>query len=210
MDGVLISSIGSVERAWTKWANRHGLDPDRVLHSVHGRRAIESVQLLRPDLDPLREHKWIEEMEIEDSGDIETLRGVRSLLTSLPDSYWTIVTSATKRLTLVRLAAGRVPAPEKIITADDVVNGKPDPEPYRKGAELLGFAPENCIVVEDSASGVRAGKEAGCRVLATTFSHSVESLGQADWIVESLEDVKVKVFSSGTALELEFSPIARD
>jgi sugar-phosphatase len=90
------------------------------------------------------------------------------------------------------------------------VNGKPDPEPYRKGAELLGLAPEHCNVIEDSASGVRAGKEAGCRVLATTFSHSSESLAQADWIVESLEDVKVKVASDGAGLDLELSPIARD
>jgi mannitol-1-/sugar-/sorbitol-6-phosphatase len=171
---------------------------------------MESIQMLCPDLDPLPEHKWIEQMEIEDSGDIETLGGVRSLLTSVPDKYWTIVTSATRRLALVRLKAGNVPFPAKVITADDVANGKPDPEPYRKGADLLGLAPEDCIVVEDSASGVRAGKEAGCRVLATTFSHSMESLAQADWIVESLEDVKVKVSSAGVGLEMELSPIARD
>lgn len=209
MDGILISSIGSVERTWTKWAKRHGIDPVMAIKAVHGRRALESVQMLRPDLDPWPEHKWLEDTEIQDSGDIETLRGVRSLLTALPKKYWTIVTSATSRLARIRLEVGQVPLPEKIITADDVVNGKPDPEPYRKGAEILGFSPEDCIVVEDSASGVRAGKEAGCRVLATTFSHSVESLAQADWIVESLEDVKVKIFPEKQELELEFSPIVR-
>lgn len=209
MDGVLISSIGSVERTWTKWANRHGIDPAYVIKAVHGRRAFECVQFLRPDLDPWPEHRWIEDTEVEDSGDIETLRGVRELLTNLPEKYWTIVTSATNRLARVRLAVGKVPIPEKIITGDDVVNGKPHPEPYQKGAELLGFAPEDCIVFEDAASGVGAGKAAGSRVLATTFSHSVESLSAADWIVETLEDVKVTILPEEQGLELEFSPIGR-
>lgn len=209
MDGVLISSIGSVERTWTKWSIRHGMDPVAVIKAVHGRRAFESLQDLRPDLDPWPEHKWIEDTEVEDTEDIETLRGVRELLTSLPEKYWTIVTSATNRLARVRLVAGNVPVPEKIITGDDVANGKPDPEPYRKGAELLGFAPEDCIVVEDAASGIGAGKAAGCRVLATTFSHSVDTLSEADWVIETLEDVKVKILPEDQGLELEFSPIAR-
>jgi len=210
MDGVLISSIGSVERTWTKWAEKHGMDPVSTIHTVHGRRAFESLQMLRPDLDVHAEHRWIENMEIEDSGDIETLRGVCKLLTSLPQQYWTIVTSATNRLARVRLAAGNVPVPEKIITGDDVANGKPDPEPYRKGAELLGLAPEDCIVVEDSGSGIGAGKAAGCRVLATTFTHGVETLLEADWIVESLEDVEVTILPDGQGLELEFSPLPKE
>lgn len=210
MDGVLISSIGSVERTWTKWAIRHGMDPASVIKAVHGRRAFESVQFLRPDLDPWPEHKWIEDTEVADTEDIETLRGVRELLTTLPEKYWTIVTSATNRLARVRLEAGQVPVPEKIITGDDVVNGKPDPEPYRKGAELLGFASQDCIVVEDAASGVGAGKAAGSRVLATTFSHSIDRLSTADWVIETLADVKVTALPDNQGLELEFSPLARN
>ena len=60
------------------------------------------------------------------------------------------------------------------------------------GAEILGLAPEDCLVIEDSASGARAGHAAGCTVLATLFSHSVESLSYADYIVRSLEDVHVR------------------
>ena len=57
MDGILISSLGSVERSWTKWASMRGVDVTYVLSFIHGRRAIESVALLRPDLDPVEELK---------------------------------------------------------------------------------------------------------------------------------------------------------
>ena len=62
---------------------------------------------------------------------------------------------------------------------------KPDPEPYRRGAELLGFRPEECVVVEDAPSGVGSGKGAGCRVLGVLGTHSAEEVHQADWVVGS-------------------------
>ncbi|HUA98274.1 MAG TPA: HAD-IA family hydrolase, partial [Terracidiphilus sp.] len=101
-----------------------------------------------------------------------------------------------------------IPVPARMITADMVTRGKPDPEPYRRGAELLGLAPADCLVIEDSASGAKAGHAAGCKVLATLFSHSLESLAAADWIVHSLEDVKVRVVDD--QVELEFQPVARE
>jgi sugar-phosphatase len=78
------------------------------------------------------------------------------------------------------------------------------------GAEILGLAPKDCLVIEDSASGAQAGQAAGCTVLATLFSHSIESLGYADYIVRSLEDVQVRVSEdTGAPLEVRFTPVAR-
>jgi sugar-phosphatase len=88
------------------------------------------------------------------------------------------------------------------VSADDVVRGKPDPEPYRKGAELLGYKPEECIVVEDAPSGVGAGKAAGSRVLGVIGTHTLEQLEHADWVVSSLERVTAK--PTGDGLELSF------
>src|SRR6202046_5905751 len=85
-----------------------------------------------------------------------------------------------------RLALAGIPVPRHIITADMVANGKPHPEPYLKGAKILGLAPADCIVIEDSTSGAKAGHAAGCKVLATTFSHSIEQLTAADWILASV------------------------
>ena len=83
--------------------------------------------------------------------------------------------------------------------------GKPDPEPYRRGAELLGFAPGECIVVEDAPSGVGAGVAAGCRVLGVLGTHPVEQLRAATWLARSLEAVAVTVKADG--LELRFTPV---
>jgi mannitol-1-/sugar-/sorbitol-6-phosphatase len=208
MDGVLISSIGSVERTWEKWALARGLDPAATIATVHGRRAIESVRLLRPDLDDQAELEWLEQMEIEDNVGLSALNGVCSILKALPEDYWTVVTSATERLARSRMEHAGIPVPARIVSADMVTQGKPHPEPYLKGAELLGLAPSDCLVIEDSASGAQAGRAAGCKVLATLFSHSLESLIDADWVVRSLEDVSVQV--AGEALEVRFTPASRE
>ena len=208
MDGVLVSSLGSVERSWKTWAEARGVDPALAIRTAHGRRAIETVRLLRPDLNDEQELKWLEDMEVEDNEGLEILHGVKPILESLPERYWTVVTSATDRLARARMADGGISVPARIITADMVTKGKPDPEPYRRGAELLGLAPQDCLVIEDSASGAKAGHAAGCKVLATLFSHSLESLAAADWIVQSLEDVQVRVVDD--QVELDFEPVARE
>jgi mannitol-1-/sugar-/sorbitol-6-phosphatase len=208
MDGVLVSSLGSVERSWKTWAESRGVDPVLAIKTAHGRRAIETVRILRPDLNDVQELKWIEDLEVEDREGLEILHGVKPILESLPEKYWTVVTSATDRLARARMAYGGIPVPTQMITADMVTRGKPDPEPYRRGAEILGLAPADCLVIEDSASGARAGHAAGCKVLATLFSHSLESLVAADWIVTSLEDVRVRVVDD--QVELEFEPVSRE
>jgi sugar-phosphatase len=91
-----------------------------------------------------------------------------------------------------------------------VANGKPHPEPYLKGAQILGLAPADCIVIEDSPSGSKAGHAAGCKVLATTFSHGVDQLAAADWIVESLAKVAITVLPGDQGLELAFAPIKKE
>jgi sugar-phosphatase len=205
MDGVLVSSLGSVERSWQKWGEMRGVDGGLAIKTAHGRRAIETVRMLRPDLNDIDELELIEKIEIEDKEDIEVLKGVRRVLSSLPEQYWTIVTSATERLARARLGYAGIQPPMHIITADMVAQGKPDPEPYLKGAALLGLKPEDCLVIEDSTSGAQAGRAAGCKVLATLFSHTVENLSEADWIVESLENVRV--YPLGEGVEIEFEPL---
>ncbi len=209
MDGVLVSSIGSVERSWTKWALRHGIDPAYAVQNAHGRRSIDSIRAMRPDLDAEAENDLVEGWEVEDTEGVEALAGVKDLIRRLPPGSWTVVTSATRRLAEARLGAAGITPPAKWITADVVVKGKPDPEPYCKGAEILGFSPEHCLVIEDAVSGATAGRAAGCKVLATTLSHSVESLEAADWVVDTLEGIEVTVLPGGPGLELEFQSLPR-
>ncbi|HZY71669.1 MAG TPA: HAD-IA family hydrolase, partial [Edaphobacter sp.] len=205
MDGVLVSSLGSVERSWAKWGEMRGVDAALAIKTAHGQRAIDTIRRLRPDLNDVEELKLIEEIEIADKEDIRVLPGIPRILDALPQKYWTIVTSATEKLARARLAYAGLAVPERIITADMVAHGKPDPEPYLRGAALLGQKPEDCLVIEDSSSGSIAGRAAGCKVLATLFSHTVESLTAADWIVQSLEDVTVRALED--SVEFEFKPL---
>jgi sugar-phosphatase len=205
MDGVLISSIEAAVRNWKRWAKRYGVpNPDEFV-IPHGVRSIDLVKMLRPDIDPQEGQRVIEDMEVEDVADLKVLPGVKALLESLPPERWAIVTSATRRLLLARLKAAGLPIPERIITGEMVERGKPDPEPYRRGAELLGFRPDECVVVEDAPAGVGAGKAAGCRVLGVLGSHSAAELVEADWVVGSLEGLAVSTSLDG--LELRFLPV---
>ena len=208
MDGILVSSLGSVDRCWTIWANMRGVDPAYALSITHGCRAIETLEKLRPDLDSQAELKVIEDLEIEDCDDVRVLPGVLDLLRTLPEDRWTVVTSATERLARVRLAAGGITPPAHFITAEKVTSGKPHPEPFLAGAALLGFAAEECVVFEDSASGAKAGRAAGCTVVATMFSHSEEDLHAAHYLVNDLTAVAATVLPGGQGITLHMLPAA--
>lgn len=205
MDGVLISSIGSVERSWTLWAERHGIDVKEAIRAAHGRRAIETIRMLRPDLNDVDELKVLENMEVADNDGVSALPGVQRIIAALPPERWAVVTSATDRLARSRMQHGGIPVPERMVTADQVSQGKPNPEPYLAGAKLLGLKPEECLVIEDAASGAKAGHAAGCKVLATLFSHPLESLSAADWVVRSLDDVAVS--TDGGEIVFTFEPV---
>jgi len=202
MDGVLVSSIGAVERCWARWCAVYGAPAFEV---PHGTRAVDIVRMLKPGWDEAQVAEGlraIEDLEIEDTEGLRVLPGVKALLERLPQERWAIVTSATRRLLLGRLGAAGLPVPERIISGDMVARGKPDPEPYRRGAEMLGLTPKECLVVEDAPSGVGAGIGAGCRVLGVLGTHSVEELKEATWIARSVEEVEVRVVGEG--LQLRF------
>jgi sugar-phosphatase len=207
MDGILISSMGSVERSWTKWALMSGVDPENAIRVAHGCRAIETVALLRPDLDSVAELNLIEKIELADGEGLAVLPGVLSLLAALPSARWTVVTSATDRLARLRMAAGGIPVPRRFIHAGCVTEGKPNPAPFLAGAALLGFAPQDCVVLEDAPSGVMAGRAAGCTVVATPFSHSVASLVAAHYLVQDLTGVAVTTLPGDQGLQLSFIPL---
>ena len=204
MDGILVSSLGSVERSWAKWGHMRGVDGAKAILTAHGKRAIETIRLLRPDLNDREELAVVEQIEIDDTEGLQALPGVPELLGALPPGSWTVCTSATERLARVRMEHVGLRPPQTFITADMVERGKPDPEPSLRRAPLLGFAPEQCRVVDDAPAGVAAGKAAGCVVLATLFSHSAEQLAGADWRVNSLEGLRVTGSAGG--LEISFEP----
>ena len=210
MDGVLISSTGSVVRCWQRWCKLYGVPNAAQFQVPHGTRAVDIVRMLKPEFNEAQVAEGlhaIEELELVDTADLRALPGVKALLARLPPERWAVVSSATRRLLIGRLAAAGLPVPANYISGEMVLRGKPDPEPYRRGAELLGFAPAECIVVEDAPSGVGGGLAAGCRVLAVLGTHPAAQLRAATWLARSLEAVVVTAKPDG--LELRFSPVGR-
>jgi mannitol-1-/sugar-/sorbitol-6-phosphatase len=186
LDGVLVDSTPAVARVWAGWAHAHGFDPDEVVKKAHGRPSIATIRELLPGADHAAEDREVERREIADVEGVVPLPGAMELLQALPLDRWAIVTSCTRALAQVRIGAAGLPRPKYLVTSTDVKHGKPDPEPYLKGAQLLGVAASECLVIEDAPAGIRSGKAAGARVLAlrTTASDAELQQAGADWIVD--------------------------
>jgi sugar-phosphatase len=191
LDGVLVDSTPAVARVWAGWAREHGFDPDEVTRNAHGKPSIATIRELLPDADHEAENREVERREIEDVDGVVPLPGAMELLRALPLDKWAIVTSCTRALAGVRIRAAGLPKPKHLVTANDVLRGKPDPEPYLKGAQVLGVAAKDCLVFEDAPAGIRAGKAAGARVLAlrTTASDAELHEAGADWIVDDCAEL---------------------
>ncbi len=181
-----MDSTPAVERVWANWARQRGFDPQDIVRRAHGRPSIATLRELLPNADHEAENRIVERCEIEDLEGVVAAPGALVLLKSLPSTHWTIVTSCTRALAEVRIRAAGLPVPAKFITSTDIQNGKPHPEPYLKGAALLGYPASDCVVIEDAPAGVRAGKAAGARVIGllpiATGSELVEA--GANWTVK--------------------------
>ncbi|HEY1471194.1 MAG TPA: HAD-IA family hydrolase [Candidatus Acidoferrum sp.] len=211
MDGVLVDSTPAVARVWSRWAEMHGLDAERVVKQAHGRPSLATIVELLPDAGSevhRRENHWMEQGELADFSDVIALPGTKVLLSALPPSQVAVVTSAIRALAEVRLrAAGLLPYVQNMVTADDIHRGKPDPEPYLKGAAKLNLPASDCVVIEDAPSGVRSGKAAGARVLALRTTTGDEELlaAGADWIANDCASLRIDPKSSATRILLQIT-----
>jgi mannitol-1-/sugar-/sorbitol-6-phosphatase len=193
LDGVLADSTPSVTRAWSAWARRVGLEPEFLLPLVHGRRAIDTIRAVRPELDAESELATLVADETTDNADVVEIPGARALVSALPAGRWAIVTSGLRPVATARLVAAGVPIPRVMVTAESIRNGKPDPEAYLRGAAELGVAPADCLVVEDAPAGAAAARAAGMRLLGLATTHTAAELEPADLIVPDLTHVTVRL-----------------
>lgn len=201
LDGVLVDSNAAIERVWSKWAVAHGYDPVETVRRAHGRPSLDTLRELMPDGDYETENRVVLQAEIDDIEGVVAIPGAREFLNSLPANRWGIVTSCSRPLAEVRLRAAGLPTPYRMQTSDDIARGKPDPEPYLKGAALLGFPPNRCVVFEDAPAGVLSGKAAGALVIALPTAIpeiELEDAG-ADWIISGYGDISVRLFDHGSS-----------
>ena len=192
LDGVLVDSKHCIERHWVEWATRYKLNTDKVLHFAHGRRTLETIRLAAPHLDAEREAAEMEASEAFDTAGLVRIPGALELLQSIPSDAWGIATSGTRAIASTRLAFGGLPLPTVLISSEDVMAGKPDPEPYLFAAMMLGVQPTHCLVIEDAPAGIQAGRAAGMHVVGVLSSgYPVEELSQAHVVVRKLGDIEV-------------------
>jgi sugar-phosphatase len=165
MDGTLVDSDAAVERAWRTWSAEYGADPEAVIAFAHGRPAEQTVRRMLPQAgdDVVAEAAGRQlALQYEDLSDVVATPGASDVPAALAalGLPWAVVTSADDRLAEARLGAAGIVAPV-LVTVDRIVAGKPDPEGYLLAAKLLGADPARCLVVEDAAVGVTAGRAAG-------------------------------------------------
>ncbi|WPZ37193.1 HAD family hydrolase (plasmid) [Thalassobaculum sp. OXR-137] len=183
MDGTLVNSIAVVERTWTRFADRHGIDADKVLAACHGRRTSETVaDFAPPGVSIAEETARIDAEELADFDGIVEVEGATKLLKSIPAGRWAVVTSADRNLANLRMAAAGLPLPQVMVTAEDVMIGKPAPDGYLAAAEALGVTPANCLVFEDAPAGIQAGNAAGAKVIAVATTLEEQDLEDQFWI----------------------------
>lgn len=165
-DGVLVDSHREVELAWRQVAVEFNLDAERLLLELIGVRSADTLgrYLGGEQLDAAVER--LEELEVELASQTRPLVGAHELIDQLADVSWTIVTSAARRLAEARWNGAGIAFPRSTITAEDVTLGKPHPEPFLAGANLLGVDAERCVIFEDSPSGGAGAIAAGATVIA--------------------------------------------
>jgi sugar-phosphatase len=200
MDGTLVDSRELVERVWLYWAAQHGIAPEAVLAVAHGRRTLETMQLVAPELATPEEAARLDAFEATQEGGETPVPGAADLLAALPPDRWAIVTSASRALALSRLAIVNLPAPEVLVGAEDVPQGKPAPDGYMLAARRLGIEPGRAVVLEDTPAGIEAGRRAGATVVGvcTTFA----TLEGCDIVVPDLRSVALEPPVDGRALRL--------
>ena len=195
MDGTLIDSTPAVIRAWNMWAVEHGLPAD-VQNGWHG---VPSASVVRAVLAADRHEAAIariNELEIAELDDIVILPGATEALAALRGAKNAIATSCTVPLAQARLAAAQLTPPSVLVTADDVLHGKPSPDPYLEAARRLGVDPARCLVVEDAPAGLKSARAAGCATLAVITTTRPEDL-IADAVVKDLSHVQFEVTPLG-------------
>jgi len=182
MDGTIVDSSIPVHKAWKAWADSVDLDFDSVLAVMHGRRAIETMQMLKPELPQPQSAERFLAVEALDFEGIVEIPGAGAFIASLPVGRWGVVTSATQSMARDRIRAAGLPIPDVLVSADMVAHGKPHPECFLRAAQLLGVAPGACLAFEDAPAGIEAAKAAGMAVIGVETHYPGAELGTQEAI----------------------------
>lgn len=191
LDGTLVDSVASSERAWGALARRRGLDEDETHRFAMGRPTRETIALLVPEDERDAEQGKVDRDEVDDAGTVVAYPGAAELLAGpIPIA---VVTSGSTELATARLRGAGLAPPAVLITADSISRGKPDPEPFLLGAHALVVDPARCLVLEDAPPGVESGLAAGMPVVAFRTTHTEAEIARATVVLDSLAEAVARL-----------------
>jgi sugar-phosphatase len=191
LDGTLVDSVASSERAWAAFARRRGLDEEETHQFAMGRPTRETVALLVPEPEREAEQGQIDRDEVDDADSVVAYPGAAALLAGrVPVA---IVTSGSTALATARLRGAGLEPPAVVITADAITRGKPDPEPFLLGARGLGVDPARCLALEDAPPGVASARAAGMPVVAFRTTHPDAELEDATVVLDTLAEAVARL-----------------
>lgn len=202
LDGVIIDSRAHHINAWEQLAREGGYaHAQDFFTQTFGLRNDAILTRLAPGIEPARVAELAARKETLyralARGDARPLAGVPELLAFLQEEGVpaAVVTSAPRaNLELVANALGIRARFAALVAEEDARRGKPDPEGFLVAAARVGVAPGRCVVIEDAPAGLQAAKAGGMRAIGVTTTHPAADLGDADLVVDSLAEVKVRAF----------------
>ncbi|MFZ6010293.1 MAG: HAD family hydrolase [Bacteroidota bacterium] len=206
MDGVIVDSNPFHKIALKQFCKQHGFDlsEEQLREKIYGRTNKDWIANVFGKIEPSLVKQYGEEKEALFreiyKNEIRPIDGLVDFLRRLDEQQIprAIATSAPKANVDFTLKATRMARFFPLILDESfVTRGKPDPEIYLKTVAALGLKPDQCIVLEDSLSGVRAGKAAGCKVVGITTTHTREELHETDLIIDNFNELDPQTLITG-------------
>lgn len=202
-DGVLVDSDEAAAAAWNLWGLEFVPGFDFARDVSPGRPAGDTIEELVRSPDFARAKHALMLKETATAPMVRAIAGAVELLSSLPPGSWTVVTSALPGVAHARLRAAGLPCPENLVTAEDVRQGKPAPDPYLLGAERLGVAPAQAVVFEDAQAGITSALAAGIGLTVGVGQRALQT--RAHLVVADLSSIRY----DGRVLDLRQTRLLR-
>ena len=199
LDGVLVDTVPIHFSAWSRMFKEYGYEfgKQEYRNLVDGRPRFDGARAVMNNhserqIREAADKKNAYYVEAIDRGEFEVFDAAITLVRqSLADGYGLAAASSSANVRTVLEKAGLLDAFSVVVGGDDVENGKPNPDIFLTAASRLGLKVEECIVIEDSSSGVQAAKNGGFYCVGLQHDDQPGDLRGADKIVSSLADLKI-------------------
>jgi len=197
MDGVLVDSAASHLQSWRVLANEQGVSLSETdVAATFGRQNRDIIPILfgtkeRADVDALADRKEVIYRDLV-RAEVPVVDGAIDLIDALHQAGCKLAVGSSApraNIDLVLASMGRAHCFDAIVSGDEVLRGKPDPQVFAMACVRLGLAPGRCVVVEDAPAGVTAAKRAGATAVAVLLYHDRHAFQGADEFADRLCDL---------------------